>query len=65
MHFFKLVIDEEGPSPLWDHHWAGGPELYRKTGQESHDEQVSKQHPSMAIHEFQVPAIFEFLSRLS
>jgi hypothetical protein len=32
----------------WANPWAGGPVFYKETGWASHEEQASKQHPSMA-----------------
>jgi hypothetical protein len=39
----------EGPAHCgWYHPWAGGPGCYNKAGWASHEEQASKQHPSIA-----------------
>ena len=57
------MIDGEGPAHCGrDHHWAGGSGFYKKTGGASHEEQVSKQHPSLhGLCISSASGFFEFL----
>jgi hypothetical protein len=47
-NFWVLWLIEEGPFYCgWCYPWAGGPGCYKNTSWASHEEQASKQHPSM------------------
>jgi hypothetical protein len=44
------MTNGKGPAhDWWSQPWAGGPGFYKKAGSPSHEEQVGKQHPSMAL----------------
>lgn len=45
-----FVMHVRGPSPLWvAPPWAGGPKLHKDASRASYEEQVSKQHSSVAF----------------